>query len=371
MNKKIIPAAVIIWLITILTVVFVTINQLPYTPTFPYAQDLLPQFGPRLLTTWAQFDGVHYLTIITKGYHAADLIQAFFPGYPLLVNLASLNNHINPLIIGLYISLSSFILSLYFLYQLILLDKSISANKIIIALLLFPTSFFFIAFYTESFFFLCVILSFYLARKRRWALAGIFGALASFTRLTGIFLIPALIYEWLSQKPTKRSHLDFVYTFIPAIGLGIYMLYLWQQFSDPLLFVHVQSQFGVARTTNQLILWPQVVYRYLKILLTLQPNIHSYLITLQELAAGTLGFFALIVAWFKVRRSYVIFALLSFFLPTLTGTFTSLPRYLLVLFPIYFVIAKLPKKSYLLTLFVFAILFFVNIVFFTQGLWVA
>jgi hypothetical protein len=49
----------------------------------------------------------------------------------------------------------------------------------------------------------------------------------------------------------------------------------------------------------------------------------------------------ILLAFKKSRPSYALYALLAYIAPTLTGTFLSMPRFTLVLFPAYIVLAKL------------------------------
>ena len=44
------------------------------------------------------------------------------------------------------------------------------------------------------------------------------------------------------------------------------------------------------------------------------------------------------------RLSYAVFAILSFITPTLTGTFSSMPRYVLVMFPAFIVLGRWLEK---------------------------
>ena len=264
--KKLIKL-VIAWRLWLTLASLLAINLIPFKPSFPYTDALLAPLGPKLLHAWANFDGVHYLTIIQKGYLGTGLIQAFFPLYPLLVKFAaSLLG--NPILAGVVLSTACFFLSLVVLFKLIKLDYSSTiAQKTLFLVLLFPTSFFFTAFYTESLFFLLVLLAFYSARQGRFLSAGIYGALASATRLVGVFLLPALLVElWLQKKKhfLKISNLpNLLASLIPATGLLTYMWYLKKVFADALLFIHVQPEFGVARETNRIILLYQVFWRYL------------------------------------------------------------------------------------------------------------
>lgn len=358
------------WALFLMVIVFVGVSFFAYQPTFPYADELLSQYKNRLITTWAQFDGVHYLTIIKRGYDGTDLIQAFFPLYPLLVTLFSFKI-LNEIAVGVVVSFVSLVLAIYYLHQLIVMDETESTAKRSMALLLlFPTSFFLLSLYTESLFLALVVTSFYAARKNKWWLAGLLGFFAGITRVVGVVMLPALIYEfWLQHKKLSAKTL---WCLGPLLGLMAYMAYLWIAFGDPLLFYHVQAAFGGSRTSSQIVLLPQVFFRYFKMLLTTQFSNPIYPIIVQEIIAGLLGLLGLLGGWFSIRKSYIVFGIGAYLLPTLTGTFSSMPRYLLPIFPLFIVAAKyLPKKYFILVLVLSTGLLLYNLIRFTQGLWVA
>ncbi|MEP7166976.1 MAG: mannosyltransferase family protein [Candidatus Woesebacteria bacterium] len=366
----------IIWHIGVFSLSYFADRFLPYKPSFSLIDlTLIPSGLPRSIYSFGNFDGVHYITIARDGYNHVEGIQAFFPLFPRIV-LGVFHDFFGRstelLAIGLILS------NLFFFGFLCLLFTFIqekfnpkTAWGAVITVLIFPTSFFFGALYTESLFMLLVIGSFYAAHRKKWRLAGVLAAFASCTRVVGIFLVPALLIELWSHKE-QRSAKNVLAILIGCAGLLAYMAYLWTSFGDPLLFAHVQSGFGAGRSTT-IVLYPQVLWRSLKILLTSPRNI-AYVTYIQEFAAGTLGLILLLLAYKRVPKSWTVFALLCFFFPPLTGTFSSMSRYLLVCFPIYilggWLYAKYPKAIYLL----WAISFFllcVNTILFIQGYWVA
>lgn len=365
-----ITALVIGWRLALTGIVFFA-QQLPYSPTFPFDPIAFPQYGSRLLTTWAQFDGVHYLTIITKGYVGTGLIQAFFPLYPLIVRfLTSIFG--NPIWVGIVFSTCCFGVGLCVLYRLVLLDESTTvAKRAVLLILLAPTAFYFTALYTEGLFFMLLVLCFYLARKEKWWVAGFVGILLSATRVIGIAIVPALFFEYWHQQRQRgmKNGLAFL---LPIIGIGSYVYYLRQAFGDPFLFYHVQGSFGAQRETTRIILIFQVFYRYIKMFLTIPIRQRLFYVVTQEFLAGLFGFVGLLLGWFYTRRSYVLFSALAYLTPTLTGTLSSMPRYVLPLFPLYIVAAKLlPKWAYITTLIISMVMLIINLIIFTQGLWVA
>lgn len=380
MKFKLTFLTIILWFIILNFIVGFAIKQFPYQPSFPYANELLGQYGNRHVTTWSQFDGVHYLTIITKGYHGTGLIQAFFPLYPLLIKIISFQAFINPVVIGIGVSLASLICSLYLLNKLLkVTGYAHLGNKVVLLLLLFPTSFYFSAVYTESLFLLLSIATFYFAINKKWWTAAICAALASSTRLVGLVLWPALLLEyWPTFKQTsflstiKTKPLQLASLLIPPSGLIAYMGYLHFRFNDPLLFIHVQHEFGANRETQRLVLLYQVFYRYARMLLTVNKSSTIYYTIALEFIAGIYGSVCSIISCIKLRPSFALYASLSFIIPTLTGTFSSLPRYLLVIFPFFILTAQfLPSKLLKLWLLGSSILLGYNLMLFTRGLWVA
>lgn len=343
---------------------------LAFKDSFPYAEAVLVPFGPPLLWSWANFDGVHYIMLAQKGY-VFGLTQAFFPFYPLLIRWISKILQ-NELITGLLISHLAFLGASAVFYKLVRLDFSQKvANKTLIVLALFPTAFYFLSLYTESIFLLFILAAFYWWRKGKTIKAGLAGMLAAATRIVGIFLVPALLFEWWQSK--KRSKSQLVPVLLPVIGLGLYMRFLKNKFGDALMFAHVQEGFGAGRTTGKLVLLYQVFWRYAKMVFTV--DVHNpiyFAVWLELLAAG--GFLVLLAwAWYKgIRKSYLIFAFLAYLLPTLTGTFSSMPRYVLVLFPAFIVIGQL-KNQWLFRfwLLISISLLLVSTALFTRGYWIA
>ena len=295
----------------------------------------------------ANFDGLHYIEIAKRGYGYAQ--QAFFPLYPELIR------HLKPLFAdhasaGVFISSISFIIALYFLVKLILLDHSLSVAKwTLIALLVFPTSFYFTAVYTEGLYFLLSVTAFYFARRRHWVLAGILGMLAANSRIIGVFLFPALLFEVITYLRAQKARLiEYVRTALPLLlipfGLFSYMQYLVQSQNDALAFIHVQRLFQQGRSEKIILLY-QVFWRYIKMAITVNRKDPLYLTVMLEFASGIMLSALSFLSLLKQRWSYAFYAIMAFVLPTLTGTFTSVPRYAIVIFPVFIFIGQWLSKS--------------------------
>lgn len=369
-NKDLVFVSLIFlfWFILVFAISLLSDFVLPFKASFAYTG-----VGPKILWKRANFDGIHYLLIAQNGYGTYQ--QAFFPLYPILIRKLSFLFNRNFLFTGFFISNFSFFLALLVFYKLIKLDyEEKVAKAALLFLICFSTSFFFGSIYTESLFLLLILLSFYSARKRNFLLSGVFGALASSTRIVGIFLFPALIFEFYQQKEEKKPLQVFpslLGILLVPVGLGLYMKYLWMNYKDPFLFFRVQPFFGAQRS-DKIILLYQVFWRYLKMILTTKIDI-LYFIVWEELLFAILFLVLLAVAYKnRVRHSYLIFSVLAFVAPTITGTFSSLPRYVLVLFPTFIVLGQIQNKFLKkILLFIFAFIGIVNAILFFQGYWVS
>ena len=378
-------AVFILWQVLIAGIIFLGQRYIPSSLSYLYTEKRVVNLP--LLWSRANFDGIHYLDIARKGYGIYQ--QAFFPLYPRLINLLTPVFDRRDLVAGWFISLVNFFLGLVLLVKLVKLDyEEKVARWTLIFLLSFPTAFFFSMVYTESLFLFLILASFYFARTKKWWLAGIFGALASATRLVGIFLLPALLVEWWEQQKVRGSKFAVrgklnhstiqPFSHLLAIGLiplGLlwYMRFLQIKFGDPLMFFRVQPYFGAGRAADKIILLHQVSWRYLKMLWTVEKTSLIYFVVVLEFLTG-LGFLGLLglACRKKVRPSYLVFAILSYLAPTLTGTFSSMPRYVLTLFPCFIMMALIENRLFrALWLAVSGLLLVICTILFSQGYWIA
>ena len=379
-----------IWRLLLFLAAYTGSLLLPFEPRFPYSDVyLLPSRLPAWLWSFANFDGVHYLTIAAKGY-SAKFTQVFFPLFPVILGiLQNILFFFPSLLVALTISNLFFLSALFVFYKLLRIDyDNIVIKWIFIFLLLTPTSFFFASLYTEGMFLLLVVSAFYFARKKRWIAASVAVGLASATRFVGIFLLPALLWEWhknrIKNQESRIMNTNNILTsyfllltspvlYIAPLGLIVYMIYLQINFGDALYFWHAQPVFGAAREGTGIVLLPQVFWRYFKILTSVPANQLSFWIPLAEFVATLSAIFLLIFAHRrKIRFSYLIYSWPALILPTLTGTLSSMPRYILIIFPIFIVLGLIKSKVIkFLILTSFFLLLVVFTVLFTRGRWIA
>lgn len=357
--------------------IFVSSKYLPLFSTDRFLGGTYKNFSnlPEFFA-WANFDGEHFISIATNGYKS--LQYAFFPLYPKLIGFFSdpfisndFTGYFYPSFVGLLISNLFFLLALIVLYDLIRIDYSKGvAFFAITALILFPTSFFFGAVYSESLFLFLTLTSFYLARKDRWFLSSFFGFLASIARIFGVLIFISFVPQLIKDRQ-KRI---FWILLIP-VGLLIYMVYLGFIAKDPFAFYSQQLVVGEQHQQGIVIL-PQVLYRYTKIFLSInQLNVVYQTIFLEFITAILFIFLNIFGIIKKVNHQYMIYMILGFILPTIQGSFSSLPRYVLVLFPGFIVLGivlnKLPAFWRFLYFIISGILLFIESGLFFRGYWVS
>ncbi len=368
----------LVWKLILIIALLISINiPLGYTDRFlgggPNNYKLAPGFF-----SWANFDGEHYLSIAIFGYKS--LQQAFFPLYPLLISFFGkpfsadlMSSIVNYILVGILISNISFYFALLALWKLLMIDFSKKlALLTIFLIIIFPTSFYFSAVYNESLFLLLTVLAFVFARKGNWFLASSFGMLASSTRVFGILLLPTFIIEAFLQK--KKS-LGLLWLFLIPLGLGAYMYYQYLAFGDPFAFYNLQELVGEQRQSGLVIL-PQTYYRYLKMLLTVDIQNPIYQTIILEFICGILFLLLPIYGYFKkIRLSYLFYALAGFLIASIQGSFSSVPRYVIVFFPAFMAMAifilTIPKFLKVAIIIISAILLIIETALFLRGYWVA
>jgi Gpi18-like mannosyltransferase len=296
-----------------------------------------------LLAVWGRWDAVHYLDIATAGYQGTDM--AFFPLYPLLIHAigALAGNH---LIAGLVISNVSFFFGLLFLYKLLEheYDRAV-ARRAIFYVSIFPTAVYFTAVYTESLFFMLTVASFYYMRSRHWWLAAALGFFAALTRVEGVLLIVPFVMEWSAarESASKPSILDLVSGALIPLGLGVYMAYLWVLRADPFYFSHVQIHWNRHLAPP----WVSLVNAFGKIAHGPGPQVVAN--QSLEVAFTLLMIAVLIAGWNRLRPSYIAYMALSILVPMSTSNLMSMPRFALVLFPMFAILARWGERPWVNT----------------------
>lgn len=326
------------------------------------------------LDSFFRFDSAWYNEIIQTGYSYNPEKQsnvAFFPLYPILVKaIASLTSLSVP-IAGLLLSNLCLIFALIFVYKIsnIYLNKR-GSEKVLILMLVFPTSFFYSCFYTESLYLLTTAACFYFFLNKKYFWSGFFGFFASLTRVTGVIIFLAfaieLLWKYLKKKELPRRESLFL-LLIPC-GLIAYMVFLAWKFNEPLAFIKVQDLWGRDERVFPLITlinyWKNINFMFPKD----ANNAVRFLNTF--FSFSFLGILLFSIVKKPLNISLLIFAFLSFFLPLSTGTTESMMRYMMTIFPIFIILGYWSQKNrYFYGFLLFLFTYFLSILFLWYGNW--
>jgi Gpi18-like mannosyltransferase len=301
-----------------------------------------------LLAAWGRWDAVHYLDIARRGYYGTD--AAFFPLYPALIHVAG-SFVGSDLIAGMLISNVALFFGLLFFYKLVEHQYTRAvAHRAIFYISIFPTAVFFSAVYTESLFFALTVASFYYIREHKWLTAGLVGALAALTRSEGVLLFVPFAIEVFSaaraagfsnflRPPLRLLRIVLGALAIPA-GLGAYMTWLWVLHGDPLYFSHVQTHW------NRHFAPPWVAFVHAYDVIAHSNSTITVSNESLELAFTVIMIVVLAFGFRRLRPSFTAYMVLSILVPMSTSSLMSMPRFALVLFPMFAILALWGGRSW-------------------------
>jgi hypothetical protein len=327
------------------------------------------------MNLWSHWDGEHYVALAAGGYlQSPDHVSpAFFPLYPLLMrSFAELFG--GPLSLGalslwgVIISLLALPFALYFIYQ-IALDGwgEQTARVTVLTLAFFPTTFFLNSAYTESLFLALSAASLWALRVRKdLLLACALAGFAAATRNVGLFLVVPLAYEWLRGGAGREygwGRGAACLALAPS-GLLWYAVYLWLRSGNPFLFHSAQAYWN-RRPTDPLTFVTSVfteAYEGLTGLFRPQPLADTALEDLMSRLNGTTDAYNLLFLLFAVALLLLGLRVLPLslsayaFLLVVPAVFfgkpetplMGFPRYVLVAFPLFIVLAVLLKNRRIL-----------------------
>ena len=333
--------------------------------------ELVNEFSWRIFfANWMQWDSHHYQSIALNGYvffnqHWPNI--AFFPLYPLLIRFfyPLVGKHTE--VAALLVSNLAWLAALLLMYDLLTrdFDRAI-AIRTIVFLLVFPTSFYFGAGYSESVALVFTVAAVWAMRRRYWWLAGAAGGLLALTRVPGVFIAPvlALTYFQHHQWRWRAIRADLLAVFLPPLGLASFMFYQWLRFDTPFAFMIAQRDWD-----NQLSL-PWVMPNML--IARLQTSF-DWPITLFQIVVWVAFVGLTLVAVFRLPLAYSLTAVLLIVPPYLSSWFRSLPRHVLIVFPCFVALALLMDQTWLRRALIGAmvILLIIATVLYVNGFWVA
>jgi hypothetical protein len=220
------------------------------------------------------------------------------------------------------------------------------ARRAVLYMAVFPTAYFLGAPYTESLFLLLALGAFLAARRGRWEIAGACGALAAATRSIGIVLILPLAVEaflqWRKNRRGPAFAIALSWSAFVAVGTLTY-LFFWERANGDWL-TPLNDQNGWLREFS----WPwqslrggtKVAFDFIGVY---SGGYHQldWLFVILGLA---------VIAWAaaRLRPTYALYAIACFVIPLFFvfggRPFMSFPRFLLLVFPVYWGLARFGER---------------------------
>jgi putative flippase GtrA len=198
-----------------------------------------------LFSHTSYWDSGWYNSIINQWYHGHDASPAFYPLYPLAVEIVrnisfgALHELASAFLvnsISLWLALTAFIkIARYFLKDMRYVWWAVAL------LLLSPAAFFFHQFYSEAFFCAFVFWAYWFALSRRWGWMAVLLALATAIRLPAVLFIGLCGLEYLRayQWNLKRAfNWRILWFLLTPLGFVCFGLYLYAVRGDFLAMFH-------------------------------------------------------------------------------------------------------------------------------------
>lgn len=294
-----------------------------------------------IVTAAERQDAARFLAIATRGYDTDDGSAAFFPLYPALINAADRLPGLGPLGAALLVSNASFAGALIVLHGLTRLEgfSREAARLTVMLVAIFPTAFFLLAPYSEGPFLLASIASFWFARKDRWGLAALAGALAAATRSIGFVLVIALGVEAVVRSRADGEPL------LPRLAAAAAVI------AGPALYLagwHVRFGDALAPWTAQQI-WQREVrppWQTLGDAAIAAWRYGGY--WLVDVVVVAVVMIAVAAGLRRLRACYSTYAIASLTVPLSyawpTRPLLSMPRFVVVIFPAFWIVGRAVER---------------------------
>lgn len=309
-----------------------------FEPTiYPYAGD-----ADSPLEYW---DASHYNAIINEGY--TGIRWAFYPVYPLIVKAlaAATGLRARPEIVGTIFS--TLVFAAFCLTQARLVASAGNRLRLLkpetiwgwLFFLFSPASWVFHSHHTESLFLLLSFAALFNSRSGRWKTAAALAGLCALTRNQGVFVALVVALDGALQQTgwQQRARVFSLSGLISFLLFACYPAYQYRQTGDALLFVHIQSQWGVVNSFSGYIgtLWYANSWQHSD-----WPGyLHEAFFFLLNATAVALIF--------KKEFPFALYVLISLWAPLYSGHFQNTYRYGAALFPALFLlgdgVSRLPR----------------------------
>jgi len=294
---------------------------------------------------YAKFDSGWYLAIIEWGYgkpppDGKPSNHAFFPLYPTTAKVLHDTFAMDGFHAGLVVTYVCLFLAMSLFYRegVERLGEKDAAAAVAF-FLLFPTAFFLAAVYAESMFLLFALLAFRDARRGPTAKSALWGFLLGLTRASALAVAPALFLAALEKRSRdgRRSWGRAIVTgLVPAATVFLWIFGIGWVYGEPgLFFRSMQGWHRGASSLSGIAAWVlSMKVRFVDADWKRDPTL--VLDYGAALVFAAVGFYQLV----KKRWADAAWTGAAITLPMTTGLSGGMPRFLMVVYPVYFALAE-------------------------------
>lgn len=310
--------------------------------------------GPAFASHFATWDAAHYLYLSEVGYVKGVPSCAFYPLWPLMVRWCSPLFGISHLLAGLLLA-NVFSLAGWALFHRLVAGRwgEKTATHSLAFLIAFPGALFFQFNYSESLFFLLVVLLWWGLEKERNGCACLAAAVLPLARGVGVFGVLPIAWRvaepagaWLRERVRVRRGkgrdqnsvgVSFPFHAVlsrawllaaPLTGWTAYLALMWHWTGNAFQGFEAQKHWDVHSISN---LWnlPKFVAGFF-----LPTDWHAFRGSVLDRSSFMLLLYCLPVIW-KLDKGLLVWSYVLGILPAMSGTFTSFTRFACCAFPMF------------------------------------
>lgn len=375
-RRSVVAQACAMWLMTrIVYLLFLLLAYVNPLATSAAAAQAQRHSLHDMLNSWYQFDVYWFIGIAQRGYYS-PASTAFFPLYPMLINLTAA---FLPKWLYAALIVSNLGTLLGFIGVALLANEIYNRRAAVgalLALAAYPLAFFTFAPYSEGLFLGFATMTLYCARRGAWRWVAVWGFLAGLTRPTGVILILPILWEfarqhgWLTalREATRRRLGDVGWRdrWLPVwqaiwqpralllgalalvgvpLAIGGYMTFLLLTFHDPFAFLHAEQSAWSRHTmplwqavplgVERFLLAPPWTYWQARTLLDFAPLVIFFVVTLVAARRQPVAFTLFMLGLFYLSVTAPLLDTLHYYDP-----FISTGRFMCVAAPVFITLGR-------------------------------
>jgi hypothetical protein len=331
--RLVLTAKVLLWLVVI-TALFSDFNLAQFRDA--YAQ-WPPGENANLYSRFSTWDSAHYLDISERGYRRGSASCAFYPLWPAVVRVGAFFTGGRPLLASLMLTNALSLFAFWLFYRLVAIEYGTLIGKhALILMLAFPSALFFSFPYTESLYLAFVLVFFWELDNERYFWPCVIGFLMPLTKAIGVFVALPLAWHLYERRKNWRYWLLLL---APVLGWAAYFGLMYAQTGNAFEGFEAQKAYPYSPSIMNMFKLPAFFSAFASV-----GSLHGMMDSALDRGFFLL-FLALLPLVYRLNRTWFWYVLPAGLVPALTSYFMSYRRYIMVLFPLFIVLAQSLAKA--------------------------